>query len=210
MRTEVSNLKLLNRGSRCWTLSSRSLPEDQSSQVRTADLHTGSQSSGRPLVAPYWPLWQTRCFFAVSRRPGKDIWSPESGQQVAQCAPPAASSPPSVLRQFQVHVLLWTTLKITNISPLLDSPWYVECVVEAEEDDNDLAGTPATRSISTGHLLELLPSSDLAASFWHTLGTAVRKGQQRITESMWDTLDLKEQQGEEDNSVGQQFSTKEL
>lgn len=93
----------------------------------------------------------------------------------------------------------------------MDSPWCVECVVgEAEEEDSAAPGTPATRSISTGHLLELLPSSDLAASFWHTLGTAVRKGQQRITESMCDTLDLKEQQQGEDRSASQQFSTKDL
>lgn len=69
-------------------------------------------------------------------------------------------------------------------------------VGEAEED-RALAGGPATKSINTGHLLALLPSSDLAASFWHTPGTAVRKGQQRITESMCDALDLKEQRGEE-------------
>lgn len=67
-------------------------------------------------------------------------------------------------------------------------------VGEAEED-RALAGGPATKSINTGHLLALLPSSDLAASFWHTPGTAVRKGQQRITESMCDALDLKEQRG---------------
>lgn len=67
-------------------------------------------------------------------------------------------------------------------------------VGEAEED-RALAGGLATKSINTGHLLALLPSSDLAASFWHTLGTAVRKGQQRITESMCDALDLKEKQG---------------
>lgn len=70
-------------------------------------------------------------------------------------------------------------------------------VGEAEED-RALAEGPATKSINTGHLLALLPSSDLAASFWHTLGTAVRKGQQRITESMCDALDLREQQGEEE------------
>lgn len=69
-------------------------------------------------------------------------------------------------------------------------------VGEAEED-RALAGGPATKSINTGHLLALLPSSDLAASFWHTPGTAVRKGQQRITESMCVALDLKEQQGGE-------------
>lgn len=69
-------------------------------------------------------------------------------------------------------------------------------VGEAEED-RALAGGPATKSINTGHLLALLPSSDLAASFWHTPGTAVRKGQQRITESICDALDLKEQRGEE-------------
>lgn len=67
-------------------------------------------------------------------------------------------------------------------------------VVEAEEEDSARAGSPATRSIKTGHRLLLLPSSDLAASLWHTLGTAVRKGQQRISESMYDMLDLEEQQ----------------
>lgn len=167
--------------------------------MQIANLHAGSQSSGRPLGAPYWPPSRTHCF-AVSPQPGKDIWRPEPDQQGAQCAPPAASSHPSLLQQVKLHVLFQTGWKNTNLSPPSDPPWCVECVVS--EEDNDLAGTSATRSINTGHLLDVLPSRDLAASFWHMLGTAVRKGQHRITESMCDRLDLKEQDNSQVTSQG--------
>lgn len=67
------------------------------------------------------------------------------------------------------------------------------CVVGEAEEDRALARGLVTSSISTGHLWAQLPSDDLVASFRETLGTAVRKGQQRITVSICDTLDLEEE-----------------
>lgn len=72
-------------------------------------------------------------------------------------------------------------------------PSFVLGVVGEAEEDRALARGLVTSSISTGHLWAQLPSDDLAASFRQTLGTAVRKGQQRITASICDSLDLEEE-----------------